>query len=451
MTEKLPPLPRPWHLLIIDEEDDKKLTKRRLCETCGKSHVKASRRAQIRKKFMSKYRKIFNPVYCFDCRQIISKKKVYKPVTKRKEEQEIVPKLLLRQWKNVMEGKKKEDLLLIGDEVIMLYRNKSLYSEMLYNYIFGVYRTVAEWRIIMEYLRNRLVLELPEDGEPSLKHKNPFFFGAFIADHISKLITFNAKCYCTVVNGVARRLIANMNKRVVGEIDLSTTIRIPEKNMVSVYDFRSRTKYVFHTNTILKSILSALKYCALGVAKPMPPKNPYTNLEWTRRQLISISQQIIRNMTYLNRIPPAMFLNYFKAGFCLHEFRHICGMELGINAARELFSDKESLYLRSIYTELLDDMLHELGYGIGLNMRKSIIERNLTESLQKRWDDLILAIWIYTNLNYLVDPYISYSEICNDFEELYDETRTQRRIIARAASNNGSSSGEVLRVSIPPT
>jgi len=99
----------------------------------------------------------------------------------------------------------------------------------------------------------------------------------------------------------------------------------------------------------------------------------------------------------------------------------------------------------------LDDMLNELGYGIGLNMRKSIIERNLTESLQKRWDDLILAIWIYTNLNYLVDPYISYSEICNDFEELYDETRTQRRIIARAASNNGSSSGEVLRVSIPPT
>jgi len=451
MNETLLPLPPPWNLLIIDEATEEKMKKQRVCETCYKICVKASRRAQLRKKFIAKYRKIFNPVYCFDCRRIIGRKKVYKPAVKRKEENEIIPKLLMRQWKNIMEGKKKEDLLLIGDEVIMLYSNKNLYSEMLYNYIFGVYRTVAEWRIIMEYLRNRLVLELPEDGEPSLKHKNPFFFGAFIADHISKLITFNAKCYCTVVNGAARRLVAKLDQRVVGEIDLSTTIRIPEKNMVSVYDFPSRTKYVFHTNTILKSILSALKYCALGVAKPMPPKNPYTNLEWTRRQLISISQQIIRNMTYFNRIPPAMFLNYFKAGFCLHDFRHICGMDLGLNAARELFADKESLYLRSIYTELLDDMLNELGYGIGLNMRKSIIERNLTESLQKRWDDLILAIWIYTNLNYLVDPYISYSEICNDFEELYDETRTQRRIIARAASNNSSSSGEVLRVSIPPT
>ena len=214
-----------------------------------------------------------------------------------------------------------------------------------------------------------------------------------------------------------------MDRRVVGETDLYTTTVIPLHSMVAVYDYKTRAKYLFHTNTILKMIISSLKYSSYGIPRPSAPKNPYTNLEWTTPQLLSISQQIVRNMIGLNRLPPPLFISYFKLNFKLDIFAKVCEKELIINSANDLFSMKDDYDTREIYGETFDDMLTELDVVAGHNIRHTIIERRLPNNLQLEWDEIIIVIWIYTNATVLQAPYTTYNEVTDDFRELLARTR----------------------------
>jgi hypothetical protein len=214
-----------------------------------------------------------------------------------------------------------------------------------------------------------------------------------------------------------------MDLRVVGEDDLHTTTRIPAAAMVTVYDFKTRAKYVFHTNTILKMILSSLKYCAYGISNPKPPKNPYTNLLWTKPQLMSITQQIVCNMAALHRIPPPLFLNYYNCNYNIPAFAKFCEKELGINAAVELFKMKDDSETRDIYGETIDDIVEYLEMIISSRLRSMVVERKLPTYLQERWDSVILALWIYTNIHVLYNNYDSYDTLIEDFKKIYSETR----------------------------
>jgi len=331
-----------------------------------------------------------------------------------------IPDYIMIQWIEAMEGKPKT--MPVGGVPLLLCR-KMDYSPWLYTTITSVYRKRAEWHALIADMWKSP--RLSEPGKPfSLNHPNPFYYSQAIAIHLDKLMCINIALRMIVLRCVQRRLMAKMDARVVGEDDLHTTTRIPAAAMVSVYDFKTRAKYVFHTNTILKTILASLKYCAYGISAPKAPKNPYTNLEWTKPQLMSITQQIVCNLAGLHRIPPPLFLNYYNCNYALHVFAKFCEKELGVNAAVELFKLKDDPTTQEIYGETIDTVLGEEGMTMSPRMRTMIIERKLPNIQQDRWDNVILALWIDENTQVLYEPYKTYTEIIDDFKKAYSDTRS---------------------------
>ena len=331
-----------------------------------------------------------------------------------------IPKYIVEQWIQGMSGKPR---LPPPGTIPLLYCPKSDYSPWLYTTITSVYRKRTEWHNLITSMWKGP--HLIESNVPTmLNHPNPFFYNRSIAIHLDKLMCLNNALRMCVLRCVQRRLLAKMDKRVVGEDDLHTTTRIPAASMVSVYDFMTRAKYVFHTNTILKMILSSLKYSAYGIASPKAPKNPYTNLEWTKPQLMSITQQIVCNMASLHRIPPPLFLNYYNCNYNIPIFAKFCEKELGINAAVELFKLKDDPTTLDVYGEMIGTVIDEEDIAMSARMRNMIIERKLPDTLQDRWDNIILALWIDTNIQVLYEPYKTYTEIIDDFKKACDDTRS---------------------------
>ena len=370
---------------------------------------------------------VFNTVTLANMPRIKSQKKSKLLKEKRREKKTLssyihrpIPDYIISQWIEAMEGKRKT--MPVGG-VPLLYCRKEAYSSWLYTMITAMYRKRAEWHTLIKDMWNspRLV----EEGKPCiLNHSNPFYYSQAIAIHLDNFMCLNIALRMSILRYVQRRLLAKMDKRVVGEDDLYTTTRIPAVAMVSVYDFKTRAKYVFHTNTILKTILASLKYCSYGISSPKEPKNPYTNLEWTKPQLMSITQQIVRNLSGLHRIPPPLFLNYYNCNYAIHIFAKFCERELGINAGEELFKNKDDYDTREIYGETMDDMASELRLSLPARLCDLVVNRKLNAPLQEKWDKLVIAMWIYTNIHVIYGNFTSYEDMTDTFREIYKETRT---------------------------
>jgi hypothetical protein len=69
------------------------------------------------------------------------------------------------------------------------------------------------------------------------------------------------------------------------------TLSEPEKQIV-LYDWSMKRKFVFDAKSLAIHIETALLYNEDGFAIPCYPRNPWTNLDFTYRQLVSIYEQL---------------------------------------------------------------------------------------------------------------------------------------------------------------
>ena len=331
-----------------------------------------------------------------------------------------IPDYIIKQWIESLSGKR---ITLPANCIPILYCQKENYAPWLYTMIKSVYRKRKEWCAMIHDMENSAEIIGPADTTATLTNTNPFLFKQTIAKHLDKLLHINTTLYMIILRCVQRKLLAKMDQRVVGEEDLHTTTRIPSNMVVAVYDYKTRAKYLFHTNTILKIILMSLKYSAYGIPTPKFPRNPYTNLEWTKPQLVSITQQIVRNMSSIHRIPPPLFLNYYNCNYNIICFAKFCEKELIIHAAQDLFKNKDDHDTREIYGETIDDTAEELGYSVSPRICDMIVNRKLEPVLQEKWDNLVIALWIYTNIRVIYGQFKNYDEMTDEFRIIYKETR----------------------------
>jgi hypothetical protein len=98
--------------------------------------------------------------------------------------------------------------------------------------------------------------------------------------------------------------IRRMDRRYTKEID-PITLSEPEKE-VFVYDQRANKKFVFEAKSISHVVETAFLYHEGGFAIPHMPRNPWTNLEFSYAQLISIYYQL---------------KHHNELGWCLHTLR----------------------------------------------------------------------------------------------------------------------------------
>jgi len=306
----------------------------------------------------------------------------------------------------------------------LMYRfPKSYYSPWLYGILTTFPRTTCGWYNIYNLYTNKRITGLPCANTATLTNPNPFLHNKHIAEHIMNLIYFNKKLTSLMLQCIQHRLLAKMDKRIVGEEDLYTLLPIPAHSLVAVYDFKTGSRYHFHTNTIMRIVLSALIYSTYGIPHPHCPKNPYTNLDWTEAQIMSIVQQIIINMTKNHRIPPTILLKYYKCNYNMGKFQILCQRELGIHAATEYFKTKNDPDVRETYQDTVEDLSVNMGIPVVGWIVRQICDRTLPSELQNGWDDLILSYWIYVNLHFIHGPYKNYEAICQSFILLSADTR----------------------------
>jgi hypothetical protein len=359
---------------------------------------------------------------------------------------EDIPQYLRRAWMKVFSP---EDLPKNQRGLVrcICKLKESCYSPWLYNKLYGFERTNKEWsQLYKEYKKAPLsALEPTTTYLDDIKNLNPFLKSKHIAAHILRLHHLNNRIYSILLKFIQRRRLTSMSRRLVGEEDLYTTSRIPKYSLVAVYDFQTQSVYHFHTQTILRMILASLYYSSYGIARPGAPKNPYTNLEWTFGQLISIVQQITINMMGINRVPPNILLAYHACSYNLKKFTDICANELGIHAGIELFKNKDDSETKEIYRETLEDFCDEANLTISGSIREMIFNRKLPGQLQKYWDDIIVSIWIYNNLNLYHGSHHSYEDLVDGFIALVDDTKAYCFELRRGQLIRQRSTSDVLR------
>jgi hypothetical protein len=226
--------------------------------------------------------------------------------------------------------------------------------------------------------------------------------------------------------------------------DLYTTLPIPEHAAIKVRDRQSRSLYTFHIQTIVKSFRSALHYSIYGIANPIAPKNPYTNVPWTYAQNISITGQVLAYYALSQHIfRPTPIIGFIKADYCIDRYYESNKRHLQIVAAEAFFDNIHDADLLATRNELINDLYETIGYDLcdGWRVVKTIvIARLIPSELQTRWESVFLATWCSQNLEFLL-KFKSFDDVLEEFETLHGETylwwqAQPKRILRREATSD---------------
>lgn len=122
------------------------------------------------------------------------------------------------------------------------------------------------------------------------------------------------------------------------------------RNIIIV--FQSNSKYLFRIYEMSKIIKSALcNHDEFDTALPIPCKNPYNNIPFTKAQLINIYNQ----MLYSTQQIDPLVTYYYNSGFSLNLFHKNCYS----NMNQQYIKDKyNSLYTKKQVVQQVKEMLH---------------------------------------------------------------------------------------------
>lgn len=283
----------------------------------------------------------------------------------------------------------------------------------------SISRTLKQWYSYFANMDKSIFLtSVPIDHNP----ENPFFHRKAFAVEGVQILYKNLRYRWLLRKFIRNIRLRIMERRILGEDDLCTTLRIPSECIVRVYDWKSKSVYLFHTQTIMKLILDKLKYNSYGIACPIVAKNPYTNIAFTFGQHIAIVSQIITNLAKNHRMIPDFLLSYRNNKYDIPMFFANNKIKLHIHAACSFFANKDDAVVREITREIIDDLYNEYGNRPGFaRVIGHVTERTLRQDLLVRWDFLLLSFWIYQN-HLVLHGWTSHEAMIDEFHVLHRES-----------------------------
>lgn len=290
-------------------------------------------------------------------------------------------------------------------------------------------RSLTEWHAFAAEW-NAEITRLPKDVEttPFYFHRilhNPFLNRHLYGAALERLLVDEMRGRWWIHKWMARlRWRIYTKKRSVGaEEDLYTCRPVPPGHAVRILDIGSRSLYTFHTSTALKILMSALHYSHYGIACPIAPKNPYTNLPWSYGQLHSLVAQIGQNIWSGHHPFPATLLLFRETNYDVKKFAIVNRRDLAIRAAETFFKEPDA---RETYNELMCDLYESLYAddppAEARRVRLAVVNRRIAPALQERWDGCIVAAWIYENHNFLHGGFDTYEQMLGTFLLLHTMT-----------------------------
>jgi hypothetical protein len=248
--------------------------------------------------------------------------------------------------------------------------------------------------------------------------------GDTIKEQLRKAVFQNFRVRWQLRKWILRRRVAETDRRNTDYTDVCTTLPIPEKARVTVYELHNRKAYYFHYQTIQTLISNSLLFQQYGIANPLYPKNPYTNLPWSHSQMISITQQIGERVAYHGRLQNHYIQEFRIASYCLRPFAKKLRRVLAVQAALTFFQKKYDNDVKEIYLETLEDMYNEYFEVrrplFGKNAVLDLVATNkLAKEQQDKWDNLVIAFWIYENHHLLLSPYTKFDDLLDELGKLH--------------------------------
>lgn len=293
--------------------------------------------------------------------------------------------------------------------------------------VFWAYdRTLSEWiSLITEY---RYAFSL-DSWPPFLKKPTTSSFYRWDqATELEKLFLKNQRMRWIVRKFISRVRRRVMEKRIVGDTDLYTTLPIPDNQVIRVYDVKTRSVYCFHMHTMVKLMSRSLLYSSYAIASPHTPKNPYTNIPWNIGQIISIVSQLLITGAQYCQTPSLLLTDYRASNFNIKTFLRNHSIFLNTQAAITFFSNLDDGDTKAMFLETYDDLAAYVNdpmvYNKVLRVRK-ILEKLTDKVLLKKWTDLITSFWIfYTHRfmwkwNTITDLVLDYRRIQHETYLLY--------------------------------
>lgn len=273
------------------------------------------------------------------------------------------------------------------------------------NMVYGPERSITEWsRLLQTYKHHALCFP-------------------FVRQHIMKLDTLVTKEFR--LRWLVQKFIRNIRirlfaRRLIGATDLYTMSVVPADSQVRVHDYISKSVYVFHTQTAIRIIESALKHSIYGIPTPHVPRNPYTNISFSVPQLISILSQIGMNCARAHRFPPLRLVSFRNSKYDLLRFKSMNRHKLNMDAAvtfLHAFHDPASI---EFYMEVLNDTVEveTLNTPRWNLIRGHIRDRSMPSDILKRFDTLVLSLFLYQNHS-LCYTFASYTAMLDEFENAY--------------------------------
>lgn len=272
-------------------------------------------------------------------------------------------------------------------------------------------RTITEWHQLI----NKYKAPLRGFVGSTEDRTNPFLYRPEAGQYLEALFHQQMRMRALARKWIAAVRCRIMRRRRIGDVDLYTLDPIPEPSRVYVYDYCSKSQYMFHTQTILKTFVNALTYSAFGITYPLVPKNPYTNIAWTLGQIVTIVAQIQANLWRSHRTIPKYVYAYRQAQYDMDRFLRLEHSQLEIDAATVFFSNASES--GGMFMEILEDLFAQASVRLSVTLRRAIGERQLSVALNARWTELVIRAWIAENYHYS-DP-----TLMTDFRRLIADMR----------------------------
>ncbi len=225
-----------------------------------------------------------------------------------------------------------------------------------------------------------------------------------------------------------------MDRRLIGEVDVGTLELIPDHHKVRVYDWNSKAVYQFHTHTIHKQMMAALRFQSFGISMPRAPKNPYTNLPWSLAQLLVLIDQIHQNLWRgRQRHMDSAVQSFRMCRLDLEMFQVRVGAQLDVECARAFFREAHGEEWMIVYGETLEDLETILHVKLGHVIRQKLLDRTFPPHLLQQWDELLLGVWGYQNLDRIIIKASSIFDLIASGKTLVERTRDYMEMLRKKA------------------
>lgn len=288
-------------------------------------------------------------------------------------------------------------------------------------------RTLKQWMSLIQEYEKPLFSELPLTTPvfqftfqtPAYVFPNipdPLFHRKVVAETLRDLLACNMRIRWILRKSVCRWRARKCAQRVIGASDVVTLTDIPEHWRIAVCDPGSRSTYLFHAMSLQKMFVNALLQQSYAMAAPTIPKNPYTNVPWTLGQMIHILGEIQIRLFANRHVFMDPWLIYFRtAQYSVQKFQSRHNRALQSHAAKSFFTEPANLFFGDLYRETLQDLFQDLGYPIGGQCYKMILDRCLKPDLMGEWDAIVSHSFVHTNHHFF--PSNSSIRSYSQFEE----------------------------------